>query len=139
MQNNVRWRSDRFWYICQSTWANKYLEPLVKWYLMQFRGPVLVQKPLFFIQMNYHFVAIPLTVTQLTWSSSLTILHLKKYAIIKYKSAGSQVYYGIHWFIILKYPGHLVEKNNLEWINQSLVVISSLTIYHTSLVIIIST
>ena len=30
MQNTVRWRSDWFWYICQRSWRNNYLEPLVK-------------------------------------------------------------------------------------------------------------
>ena len=38
MQNTIRWRSDRFWYICHYSWRNNYLEPLVKRKLCKFSG-----------------------------------------------------------------------------------------------------
>ena len=38
MQNTVRWRTDRFWYTCQRSWRNNYLEPLVKQKGCKFRG-----------------------------------------------------------------------------------------------------
>ena len=38
MQNTIRWRSDRFWYICHYSWSNNYLEPLVKQKWWKFRG-----------------------------------------------------------------------------------------------------
>ena len=37
MQNTVRWRSVRFWYICHYSWRNKYLELLLKRKWCKFR------------------------------------------------------------------------------------------------------
>ena len=41
MQNTVRWRSDQFWYTCQRSWRNNYLD----WWDLE--GRYLVHKPSF--------------------------------------------------------------------------------------------
>ena len=52
MQNTIRWRFDSFLYTWRRSQRNNYLNPLLKWQLMQLKRPVLVHKPSFDIRID---------------------------------------------------------------------------------------